>query len=115
MITADDFGFGFLTSLGIMHAHLHGPVNRTSVIVVTGDHVKKSVQLLDAAPNLQLGLHLVFTDVGDRALAATWASGLVNRQRRFWSISCELPVMAQDSRSSGEQQGSGEVDLGFEA
>jgi len=86
VITADDFGFGFLTSQGIMHAHLHGPVNRTSVMVVTGDHVKKSVQLLDAAPNLQLGLHLVFTDVGDGALAATWASGLVNRQRRFWSI-----------------------------
>ena len=86
MITADDFGFGVATSAGIIHAHLHGPVDRTSVMVVSGDHVKASVQLLEGAPDLKLGLHLVFTDVGDCALAASAASGLVNPQRRFWSI-----------------------------
>ncbi len=86
MITADDFGFGLATSQGIIHAHLHGPVNRTSIMVVTGDHVKASVQLLGEAPNLSLGLHLVFTDVGSRALAASPASGLVTLQRGFLSI-----------------------------
>jgi len=86
VITADDFGFGLATSAGIVHAHLHGPVNRTSMMVVTGDHVKASVQLLDETPDLNVGLHLVFTDVGHSALAATPASRLVNSQRRFLSI-----------------------------
>jgi predicted glycoside hydrolase/deacetylase ChbG (UPF0249 family) len=86
VITADDFGFGVSTSLGIVHAYLHGPVNRTSMMVVSEDHAKASVQLLDETPNLNVGLHLVFTNVGHRALAATPASGLVNSQRRFFSI-----------------------------
>jgi predicted glycoside hydrolase/deacetylase ChbG (UPF0249 family) len=74
------------TSAGIIHAHLHGPVNRTSMMVVTGDPAKASVQLLGEAPKLKLGLHLVFTDVGAGALAATRSSGLVNAQGRFLSI-----------------------------
>src|SRR2546426_2255457 len=86
VITADDFGFGLATSAGIIHAHLHGPVNRTSMMVVTGDHARASVQLLGEAPKLKLGLHLVFTDVGAGALAATPSSGLVDAQRRFLSI-----------------------------
>src|SRR6267142_4469410 len=86
VITADDFGFGVATSAGIIHAHLHGPVNRTSMMVVTGDHAKASAQLLGEAPKLKLGLHLVFTDVGAAALAATRSSGLVDAQRRFLSI-----------------------------
>ena len=86
MINADDFGIGLATSAGIIHAHLHGPVNRTSVMVVTGDHVNASVQLLDEAPQLQLGLHLVFTNVGACALAANAASKLVDSQRQFLSI-----------------------------
>ena len=55
-------------------------------MLVTGDHVKASVQLLDEAPKLKLGLHLVLTDVGSCALAATHSSRLVNSQRRFLSI-----------------------------
>jgi len=86
VITADDFGFGLATSMGIIHAHLYGPVDRTSIMVVTGDHVKSSVQLLDGAPGLELGLHLVFTDVGACALSATSASALVDSQRRFLGI-----------------------------
>jgi len=86
VITADDFGFGMATSAGIIHAHLHGPVNRTSMMVVTGDHAKASVQLLGEGPKLKLRLHLVFTDVGAGALAATRSSGLVDAQRRFLSI-----------------------------
>lgn len=86
MITADDFGFGLATSAGIIHAHLHGPVNRTSMMVVTADHAKASVQLLAEAPRLKVGLHLVFTDVGSRALAATGSSKLVNSERRFLGL-----------------------------
>src|SRR6267142_5543835 len=83
VITADDFGFGVPTSAGIIHAHLHGPVAATSIMVVTQDHVEASVQLLADAPKLKLGLHLVLTEVGSPALVATAASGLVNQQRRF--------------------------------
>ena len=86
MISADDFGFGLSTSLGIVHAHLHGPVKRTSMMVVTDDHAKASVPLLNETPDLNVVLHLVFTNVGHSALAATPASGLVNSQRRFFSI-----------------------------
>lgn len=86
MITADDFGFGVATSAGIIHAHLHGPVGRTSMMVVTGDHAMASAQLLGEAPKLKVGLHLVFTDVGAAALAATRSSGFVHAQGRFLSI-----------------------------
>ena len=41
--------------------HLHGPVTGTSVMVVTGDHVKASLPLLAEAPDLDVGLHLVLT------------------------------------------------------
>jgi hypothetical protein len=85
VVTADDFGFGVATSAGIIRAHIDGPVTATSVMVVTGDHVKASVQLLVDAPDLDLGLHLVVTNVGARPLVATRASGLLSRDGRFLS------------------------------
>lgn len=76
VVTADDFGIGKRTSEGIIEAHLHGPVTATSLMVVTGDHVKESLPLLAAAPNLEIGLHLALTRCGHRPLAAKKSSGL---------------------------------------
>ena len=80
--TADDFGIGYETSRGIVHAHLYGPVTCTSLMTVTGDHAKRSMPLLDSAPDLEIGLHLVMSG-GDKPLVATRASGLLDRAGRF--------------------------------
>lgn len=78
IVTADDFGFGRLTSQGIIDAHLNGPVTATSMMVTTGDHVRSSVQLLSQAPNLEVGLHLVLTG-GGKPLGRHPHSGLTDR------------------------------------
>ena len=83
VVTADDFGIGVPTSHGIIHAHLFGPVTATSLMVVTEDHVKASVPLLVIAPNLDVGLHLVFTKCGHRPLKAGKSSGLTDREGNF--------------------------------
>jgi predicted glycoside hydrolase/deacetylase ChbG (UPF0249 family) len=83
VVTADDFGFGRATSAGIVQAHREGPVTATSMMTVTGDHVRASVPLLATAPELEVGLHLVLTDVGAPALVAREGSGLVGADGRF--------------------------------
>ena len=82
-MTADDFGIGLATSRGIIDAHLNGPVTATSVMTVTGDHLKRSVPLLSAAPNLETGIHLVLTRCGEKPLMARESSGLVGRDGEF--------------------------------
>ena len=76
IVTADDFGIGRRTSEGIVHAHLHGPVTATSLMVVTGDHLQASLPLLAEAPDLDVGLHIVLTKCGHRPLVAGKSSGL---------------------------------------
>jgi len=83
--TADDFGIGKKTSEGIIRAHLHGPVTATSVMTITGDHVRASVPLLAEAPNLDLGLHLVLTRCGEKPVMARQSSGLVDRDGEFFT------------------------------
>jgi len=84
VVTADDFGIGLATSRGIIQSHLKGPVTATSVMVVTGDHVRASVPLLADAPKLELGLHLVLTRCGEKPLVARQSSGLVDIHGEFW-------------------------------
>jgi predicted glycoside hydrolase/deacetylase ChbG (UPF0249 family) len=83
VVTADDFGIGLKTSEGIIRAHLHGPVTATSLMSITGDHVRASVPLLADAPNLEVGLHLVLTRCGEKPLMARHSSGLVDRDGEF--------------------------------
>lgn len=83
VVTADDFGVGRATSAGIIRAHRDGPVTATSMMTVTGDHVRASVPLLEDAPDLEVGLHLVLTDVGAPALVARPSSGFVDRDGCF--------------------------------
>jgi chitin disaccharide deacetylase len=80
IVTADDFGIGRRTSEGIIHAHLHGPVTATSLMVVTGDHLQASLPLLAEAPNLDVGLHIVLTKCGHRPLMAGKSSGLCDEE-----------------------------------
>jgi predicted glycoside hydrolase/deacetylase ChbG (UPF0249 family) len=83
VVTADDFGIGRKTSEGIIKAHLHGPVTATSLMSITGDHVRASIPLLADAPNLDVGLHLVLTNCGEKALLAHESSGLVDGDGTF--------------------------------
>jgi predicted glycoside hydrolase/deacetylase ChbG (UPF0249 family) len=85
IVTADDFGIGVETSRGIIQAHLQGPVTATSMMTVTGDHARASVELLSQAPNLDVGLHLVLTNCGAAPLCARRSSGLLNRHGQFLS------------------------------
>jgi predicted glycoside hydrolase/deacetylase ChbG (UPF0249 family) len=85
IVTADDFGIGRATSQGIIQAHLNGPVTCASLMAVTGDHVRSSIDLLRDAPNLEVGLHLVLTDCGEKPLVARRSSGLLDRDGRFLS------------------------------
>jgi predicted glycoside hydrolase/deacetylase ChbG (UPF0249 family) len=83
VVTADDFGIGVETSRGIVESHLRGPVTATSLMAITGDHVRASIPLLEKTPNLDVGLHVVLTRCGHKPLAATKASGLVDREGNF--------------------------------
>jgi chitin disaccharide deacetylase len=83
IVTADDFGIGRETSRGIVDAHLRGPLTATSAMTVTGDHLRRSIPLLEQAPNLEIGLHVVLTRCGHQPLVATRTSGLVARDGQF--------------------------------
>ncbi|MGD0463084.1 MAG: ChbG/HpnK family deacetylase [Tepidisphaeraceae bacterium] len=85
VVTADDFGIGVGTSRGIIRAHRQGPVTATSLMTITGQHVRASVGLLADAPDLDVGLHVVLTDCGHPPLVAGQSSGLVGRDGRFLS------------------------------
>ena len=85
VVTADDFGIGLQTSRGIIQAHLQGPVTATSMMVISGDHARQSVDLLRSTPNLDVGLHIVLTRCGHKPLSAKNSSGLVDRAGDFLS------------------------------
>lgn len=83
IVTADDFGIGLRTSQGIIQAHRQGPVTATSLMSITRDHVKASVPLLADVPNLDVGLHVVLTNCGEKPIVARQSSGLVGRDGYF--------------------------------
>ena len=85
IVTADDFGIGYETSRGIIQAHLNGPVTATSLMAITGEHLRASLPLLADAPRLDVGLHLGLTNCGEKPLVAGRSSGLVDRQGFFLS------------------------------
>lgn len=85
-VTADDFGIGYDTSRGIVDAHLAGTVDATSVMVTTGEHLARSLPLLDKAPRLRLGLHLMLTSRAGMILSAGPSSGLTDRDGHCHSL-----------------------------
>src|SRR4051812_26453542 len=91
VVTADDFGMGVQTSRGILDAHRRGPVTATSLVVVARDVARESVAMLGEVDSLAVGLHLVFSNIGQTPLAAkARTGGLVGRDgcflplRRLW-------------------------------
>lgn len=99
-VTADDFGIGVETSRGIVEAHRAGAVDATSVMCVTGDHLERSLDLLESAPALRLGLHLTFTSRAGRPLVGTRASGFVSRDGFFRGLG-EMLVRSITGRLDG--------------
>ncbi len=84
--TADDFGIGLATSRGIVAAHLQGPVTCTSVMTTRPESFAASVELLPECPQLELGLHFVWSGSGNRPLVATAASGFVTKAGSFYDL-----------------------------
>ncbi|MFN4242916.1 MAG: ChbG/HpnK family deacetylase [Tepidisphaerales bacterium] len=86
MVTADDFGIGEATSWGIVDAVRAGAVDRISVMVVTGEHLLRSLSALDAIPRPPVGLHLTLCSNAGRPLTATRAGGFVRRDGGFVNL-----------------------------
>jgi predicted glycoside hydrolase/deacetylase ChbG (UPF0249 family) len=85
-ITADDFGIGYETSRGIVDCHLACAVQATSVMVTTKEHLERSLPLLERAPRLRPGLHLMLTSRAGRLLAAGASSGLLDADGHCYSL-----------------------------
>ncbi len=57
IVNGDDFGLSRQVNAGILHAHQHGILTNTS-LMVTGPAWKEAVELARQIPSLQVGLHL---------------------------------------------------------
>lgn len=83
VVTADDFGIGEATSWGIADAVRARAVHRISVMVVTGEHLLRSLPALEAVARTPMGLHLTLCSNAGRPLTATRAGGFVRRDGGF--------------------------------
>lgn len=90
VVTADDFGIGLETSRGILDAVRAGAVHQISVMVVTGDHLQRCLDLLPVPPALPVGLHLTLSSRAGEPLTASRRSGLVARDGSFVTLSTLL-------------------------
>jgi predicted glycoside hydrolase/deacetylase ChbG (UPF0249 family) len=65
IVNADDFGYGEPLNRGIVEAHDRGILTSTSLMVNTGaiDH---ALRLAEDRPRLAIGLHVNFTNEGER-------------------------------------------------
>src|SRR5256885_7763689 len=67
IVNGDDFGLSPQVNAGIVHAHIHGILTNTS-LMVTGSAWQEAVALAKETPTLSVGLHL--TLVQGRAVQA---------------------------------------------
>ena len=81
IITGDDFGASIAVNEAIEHAHLHGVLNTTS-LMVAGAAVGDAVQRARRMPSLRVGLHVVVVD-GRPLLPAREVPALVDADGRF--------------------------------
>jgi predicted glycoside hydrolase/deacetylase ChbG (UPF0249 family) len=65
VVNADDFGYSHGVNRGIAEAHDRGIVSSTS-LMVNAPRAGEAVALARARPGLSLGLHVNFTNEGDR-------------------------------------------------
>jgi chitin disaccharide deacetylase len=61
IVNADDFGVSAEVNRGILHAHQHGIVTSTTVMINFPDAAPGLEQALNAAPDLGIGLHFNLT------------------------------------------------------
>jgi chitin disaccharide deacetylase len=81
IVSGDDFGAGPETNAGILHAHTHGVLTSTSLMVM-GDAAAEAVDIARAHPRLAVGLHLVLVQ-GRAAAPPATIRGLVGPDGRF--------------------------------
>jgi hypothetical protein len=96
IVNADDYGRTPGVSRGILHAHVHGIVTSTTVLINQPD---LDHQMADALgyPDLGVGLHLVSTSgqpvlPPDRVPGLVDAEGLFLSQRTQWASAADLPL-----------------------
>jgi hopanoid biosynthesis associated protein HpnK len=81
IVNGDDFGLSAQVNAGIVHAHLHGILTNTS-LMVTGSAWEDAVVLAKAAPSLSVGLHLTLVQ-GRAALAPHLLSAVTDPGGNF--------------------------------
>ena len=81
IVNADDFGLTRSVSEGIIEANKKGIVTTTTVMM-NQEFTEEALKLSKAAPNLELGVHLVFNS-GKPVLDVNEVSSLVSEQGMF--------------------------------
>jgi predicted glycoside hydrolase/deacetylase ChbG (UPF0249 family) len=79
IVNADDFGLTVGVSKGIVEAATRGVVTSTSVLVL-GSAFRESLDLLDGAPDLGVGVHLAVVGEDPPLLSAAEIPSLVDRR-----------------------------------
>jgi predicted glycoside hydrolase/deacetylase ChbG (UPF0249 family) len=85
IVNADDFGVSAEVNRGILHAHQHGIVTSTTVMVNFPDAAPGVEQALTAAPDLAIGLHFNLT-AGRPVSPPESVPSLVTADGTFYSI-----------------------------
>ncbi|MDB5733407.1 MAG: cellobiose transporter [Alphaproteobacteria bacterium] len=81
IVTADDFGAAVEVNEAVAHAHRHGILSATS-LMVSGDAAHDAVHRARAMPSLRVGLHLVLVE-GRPVLPAKSVPDLVDARGHF--------------------------------
>lgn len=103
IVNADDFGYTHKVSEGIIRAHLEGIVSSATVMMNTRGVAQDIVRASEEAPDLALGVHLVFTS-GRPLLPPEWVSSLVDESGHFHSQDAllEEPTRVEPSELKSE-------------
>ncbi|HEY4690333.1 MAG TPA: ChbG/HpnK family deacetylase [Anaerolineae bacterium] len=84
IVNADDFGRTHKVSEGILKAHRDGIVTSTTAMMNMSGAAHDLERALQDAPNLGLGVHLVFT-AGRPLLPPEWVPSLIDERGHFHS------------------------------
>jgi predicted glycoside hydrolase/deacetylase ChbG (UPF0249 family) len=99
IVNADDFGVSAEVNRGILHAHHHGIVTSTTVMINFPDAAPGLEQALAAAPDLGIGLHLNLT--ADRPVSSV--PSLVTADGTFHPIT-DWPACMKEFEDGEVQQ-----------
>lgn len=105
IVNADDFGLCSGVVYGILHGVRHGIITSTS-IMLTVPATQLALEQAHAHPDLDVGVHLTFTE-GWPLLSPEHLPSLVNEQGRF--------LTAQEWLASGRKPDIGELRVEFKA